>query len=963
MNPCWKVGTVTMQKLFTFALALGLFAAPIFGQDPPKTDPTPAPVVAPPAAQDPAPTPVAPPVAPPQDPPPIAPGQEKVEFKFKDVPIDVVLQYVSRVTGLVIVNEDRVSGKVDAYSETALTQDQILVFLDSILSTKGFASVRVDRTVKIVTLDKAKKIQDQPYKKRADEPMSPTDKVVMVVMPLKNLNVAQVKKELEPLFPSELQISMNSHSNSFIFTGRERDIYRIKNLLAILDIQANEDMQVRVFQLKNADCNQMTKMITDLFIKKGDNEQPDPMGFRGMMQMMSRRNRDGGGDFEPKTLAAEIVRVVADERTNSVVVASISDNVKVIEEIVKSLDADTPPATRLKSYHLYNADATAVAKLVNDVFEPKQDPAAAAAQSMQQQRMRNMMFFGGGGGSPSSGDPASATSIKAIADVRTNAVIIAAGEKQHEVIGQIIEDLDRQVTDILQIRRFPLVNADAAETVATIKEMFKSQAAQTTTAAGGRNQPGGGRGGFTPTQSSGSSSLPNMVVEVTADVRTNSVVAKASSENLGMIGQLIDELDKDPTEKETTYVYRLKHANAQNTADTIKGMITGQSVRRQQNANQQNPFSAFGTNAQNAFSSSNQNSSRAGGNTRRGQLGPFDQDPFQDPTQVPPEEDPTQQGPAPTFRGGTVSIEPDPDTNTLVIRTSPRNYAAIQSILMELDRPRPQVLIKVMIADMLVEDALALGAEGNWKQDISDADELAMATDFEELDPARVGAGAFTATYTGRDGTTLRFQAMAREGRAKILATPEILVLDNQTAKITVGRNVPFIENSQQTPQGGTLNTIRYDDVGIMLQVAPHINPDGIVTMTVNPEVSDIDPTRSVPISEGVTSPTFTTNSAFTTVSVRNGQTVVIGGLIRDQTEKVRQSLPILGDIPLLGALFGRTDEVTQQREMVIFLTPYVVYSQPQLEELSRVERASLRLFSPTDLPNEGRRWRGMMWK
>jgi general secretion pathway protein D len=196
----------------------------------------------------------------------------------------------------------------------------------------------------------------------------------------------------------------------------------------------------------------------------------------------------------------------------------------------------------------------------------------------------------------------------------------------------------------------------------------------------------------------------------------------------------------------------------------------------------------------------------------------------------------------------------------------------------------------------------------------------------------------------------------AHEGKLKVLATPRILVLDNQTANINIGEQFPVISNSTISSQGDTVNTIRYEDVGISLEVTPHINPDGLVTMEVSPEVSHVSDS-TVQITDGLNAARITVNSAQTTVAVHNGQTVIIGGLIRDVVETVEDKFPILGDIPILGWLFRYKKEVTQRRELMIFLTPYVAYTIAELEELSDVEKAKLKLIDQKDIESESDKW------
>jgi general secretion pathway protein D len=334
--------------------------------------------------------------------------------------------------------------------------------------------------------------------------------------------------------------------------------------------------------------------------------------------------------------------------------------------------------------------------------------------------------------------------------------------------------------------------------------------------------------------------------------------------------------------------------------------------------------------------------------TRGGFLGPLeDQDPAVGPPA--PQEEPR--------RGieGQADIQPDPSSNSLVIRTSPRNYEAIRAMLEDLDRMRPQVLIKVLIADVSLDNRTQFGLEGFWENAMKvrggDSATNRLATDF--ILPTQ----GFSYLLTG-DEFQASLNVFASEGKLKILATPRILVLDNQTASIQVGKEVPIVTGTTVNSLGNTVNSVDRQNVGILLDVTPHINPDGLVTLVVTPEISDVaSEAESVQISPDVSSPTFNVNRATTSVAVRTGTTIAIGGLIRETVDDTVQKIPVLGDIPLLGYLFSSTSKRKVKRELMIFLTPYVAYSQADLEEITQLEKAKLKLTELRDIDSESDRW------
>jgi general secretion pathway protein D len=170
---------------------------------------------------------------------------------------------------------------------------------------------------------------------------------------------------------------------------------------------------------------------------------------------------------------------------------------------------------------------------------------------------------------------------------------------------------------------------------------------------------------------------------------------------------------------------------------------------------------------------------------------------------------------------------------------------------------------------------------------------------------------------------SMTIRALQATGKLDVLSRPYILASDNQLASINIGQQVPYVTGSVTDAQGGVTNSVNYAQVGVLLDVIPHINPDGMVILDVAPEVSALLDSR-IQISTDVSAPVFSTRSAQTRVAVENGQTVVIGGLMQDQKQSTVSKVPILGDIPWIGPLFQSRHENKSKTELLIFLTPHV---------------------------------------
>ena len=296
---------------------------------------------------------------------------------------------------------------------------------------------------------------------------------------------------------------------------------------------------------------------------------------------------------------------------------------------------------------------------------------------------------------------------------------------------------------------------------------------------------------------------------------------------------------------------------------------------------------------------------------------------------------------------GDALIEIDPETRSLIIITDEETNLHIDQVIKQLDRPKPQVLIKVVFVEVTHRDDLDVGIEASLDlQHSGSSATSSLGSLFGIPDPGQGGLYSFTGT-----DVQVRARAWAEAGNFEVLSRPSILARNNQEAIITVGQEVPFIRNTQISNTGQQINTVEYEDIGIILRVTPFITSDGLVEMIVAPEISTITD-QTIPITDTVNAPVFAKRSAETVVVTGSGKTVVIGGLMeRNKTESIRK-IPILGDIPVLGWAFRRKIKEDTKTELLIFLTPYVINQPDALEALTRRETDQTEL-TPNLLPGE----------
>ncbi len=266
----------------------------------------------------------------------------------------------------------------------------------------------------------------------------------------------------------------------------------------------------------------------------------------------------------------------------------------------------------------------------------------------------------------------------------------------------------------------------------------------------------------------------------------------------------------------------------------------------------------------------------------------------------------------------------DQATNTLIFQGNAEDYPQIRSLLATLDRPAKQVLIEVTVAELQLTGSWALGVEWAFSSALKNGNTSSGGT----VGGLSLGTSGFTYQLLGSASQVrAAFNAVASDNRATILSSPRIMARNGELASIEVGQEVPIITSQQTslaaatTTQTGVLQTVEYRTTGVILKVKPVVHSSEQVELEVTQEVSAAESTTT-----GVNnSPTFSTRKVATSLSLKNGDTVMLGGLISGNTSTGDSGVPILKDIPLLGNLFRTTNASKDRTEVIVLITPYVI--------------------------------------
>jgi general secretion pathway protein D len=321
---------------------------------------------------------------------------------------------------------------------------------------------------------------------------------------------------------------------------------------------------------------------------------------------------------------------------------------------------------------------------------------------------------------------------------------------------------------------------------------------------------------------------------------------------------------------------------------------------------------------------------------------------------------------------GSATITVDPQTHNIVVIADEQTSLQISNVLVNLDMPKPQVLIKVVFLEVNRQNSSEIGIQGGWTKGLGNSTTSSVAQIFGltginsvannfggngqplSSTPSAPNGGFYQIVSSDYQAT---LKAIAQAGKAQVLSRPSILARDGQMAEIVVGQQVYLPSGVSFTTSGTTTTPIingNYTDVGIILDVTPFIGENNLIEMILEPKITSVDtssPGQVIATSGGLLStpvyaPNINTRSANTVVVTPDAEPVVIGGLIGSDKASSDQKIPLLGDIPLLGKLFTYSSKSDQKTELLIFLTPHIVREPGQLASLSAEETRKSQIIT-----------------
>lgn len=866
-----------------------------------------------------------------------------IDFNLKNANIDSVVHFLTQHTGKPVMRNKAVQAQLTISAPEKIPPYQALDLIYDSLRLEGFVVIETEDLLQIIPADQAKNFDIMTFVDPLPELVArQKGRIIRKIIPLANVRAAAMKERLDPFLGKHASITADERTNKLLVTDTVRNIERYERILTELDIVGFDNMDVRIVELQHADAAVLTEILKETILKAMPATRP-------------------GGDRAPEGT----VVVMHDVRTNALVVAAPIERMNTLVDFIQRLDVPKPREIGVHVVEIKYAEAQSIATSITDIFrrrtvgrslmetievratgrgnallvlaseenlqtvldvvhaldteemqkretrkfELKHLDAEDTAKELAKlygdvQSQRNpWMFFGGG---------RSEMEVKFVPLTRTNMILAIAPPSEFKLIESLVTEIDRPIeVDEILPKFYHLKYAKAADVEKILNGVFSIP--QTT-----RNYWDYWYGSSTE-EKSGVGRLTGKMKFV-ADESTNSIIAITNNAaNYPVVDRMIERIDKSHPELANTMIISLKHANAERLSQTLNTLFGKPAAEKAEN---ENPQFAYWWGAQ----------------ERREDARPI------------------------SNLIDQVRFVPDPRTNSVLVTTASQNFEVIRGFIQDLDRDEPQALIRVRIMEVKRNKDKRLGLRwtpgaGTYSpEDLENSIRIMQGLDFVDTFGGTNLPGTTTSvsttSMTGRtlgatvDGSRgvlgtsvnldLLFQMLLKNLDSEIVISPILYVSNNEKGRIFVGENIPRLKDSQLTSEGTRNDSFENQDIGIDMTITPNINREGVVVLNV--QLSTSQTTGETRFGSDI----LQKREYNTKVAVRDGETMVLGGIRLVTKQETVRKWPILGDIPLLGQLFRNRVVVDDMSDLYAFITPEVIANDEEARKVTEGIEASV---------------------
>ncbi|MDP8245545.1 MAG: secretin N-terminal domain-containing protein [Candidatus Hinthialibacter antarcticus] len=810
---------------------------------------------------------------------------EKFSLNFNNAPIEQVLKFISDLSKKVVLKSDDVQGQINIINPNEVTAVQAMEIIDQAFLLKGITFIEYDEMIIVMTVSGAKQKGLEVKSGADDDTMG--SRMKHQVIKLNFASPSSLKESLSPLIPDTANVIADERTRSLIITDTAANIQRLEDIIRELDKEsAIGDMSVQVFRLKYLNANDIGRDLDDL--------------LGNIVQAQLIEGRGGRRQQAP-------VEVVIDRQTNSLIVSAPTEAIDAVKEFITKLDTSKTEELHTQTFTLKNGDATEIVQTLTQL-----------AQGRQTSNYRPGVS----------------------ADSRTNTIVVSAYPEDVLEVGKLIQVLDSKESYEKLTKIFRLESADAI----ILKPMLDQLLNQEDSNSNSRYR----------WYSSGNDQKDTSIIE---DQRQNALVITAKPGDFPMIEALVEQLDQPlPESAEEPRVYPVKHVRASDLAYLIEALFEEESSNSNYFyfGNDQSSGITGLTGKVKIIADPNTNSliviaatprafdiverlvekldrlAPEFGGTKVIQLKNADAAELSQQLTQLFQEDQSNQG----NRGfywylnqssqggeqevsnliGNVRIVSETRTNSLLVTTNSQYFDLVEDIIKELDREISQVLVEILIIEIVDLKNNELGI--NWPDNVPIQADLDLNQSFNQFSLDR-------STVISRSSFETVLGFLAKSDKTNVLARPDVLTGDNQSAYVEVVDRIPTLGSISQGNAGNLQSTL-YNDVGLVLTVQPHINDEDTVTINVDLETGKVLNQFQLRVGDSEI-PAFNRRRVRTELMINDEETAVLSGVIDTSFSDIEDGVPGLRHIPILGYLFKSKKKQQTNKELMAFITPYIL--------------------------------------
>jgi type II secretion system protein D len=828
-----------------------------------------------------------------------------IQLTFQGANIDMIVQWLAETTDKSVVKHPQVQCQITIVGSKKVTRREAVTLVYRALALEGFTAIESAKSILIVPEGKEPKLSPELIEGPQTGVPGSRERLVKVFS-LQHAHAALLKDKIKPVLSEKATIEVDEQANALIITDYNDNVAVAGQLINALDTDKPQDIMVRVIPLKNANAQDLAKELEPFYPKSS-----------------------GKGDSKE---AKETLEISANARSNSLLIFSGESDFKAIEELVATLDTEDAQEKVMRSFLLKNADAADVARQLQDLYKESESTGN-----------RYPFFF-----SSSDSNNNNTKKLSVVSDRRRNAIIVQAAPPRMEAIVKMVEALDEPLNDdSLAPKIYVLKYVSASDIEDVLNELFLKKTQQQRP-YWWDDEPAAA----TPDRDVG---RLYGKVRITSEPYSNAIIITSNSgENLAAVEEVLRQLDVPSQAGETTFRIGLRFADAAIMANSINVLFAkGGSpplrppVNNNQNQNGQQQQGQQGQQTQNPSENNFEITEQTKEESYYPWLGGQPDNPRNNDTRA--------QRPVSDLIGRIRAVA-DARSNSLLVSANVHFFPQVMKLIEEMDVPTAEVMIEARIvevsSDFLDQLGVRWSPNGTASFTGNDNDNGIVASSSGQYQTGFAGksavnnppttsaiASALTSLRTGFVNNTLDIdfliQFLHEHTDAIVLADPHLEIGDNEHGRLFVGQRVPVPTGSVNPALGGSSTSIAYQDAGVTLEVEPHINDSGDVTLRILTESSSVSSVLGL-----AGSPIFNTANFHTELIATNGQTLILGGIIQKQSTLTLRKTPLLGSIPGLKWVFNKKDNSDQRTELLVFLRPKVTRTPQEarllLEEINK---------------------------